>query len=156
MPAARHATGDHLRQPGLVVTTLAAFEKVLEDAHDTEGLLKVGSSLLDFRNHQSAWIRIMAKTYRDHIILVGLGHVGCGQIALLVVRGEARVSRKGLEVGTLGPGAHFGELALVTGAPRAASVVAATALTLGRLRLARMLRRYRLLEQRGGLWIYGP
>ena len=32
---------DHLRQPGLVVTTLAAFEKVLEDAHDTEGLLKV-------------------------------------------------------------------------------------------------------------------
>ena len=32
---------DHLRQPGLVVTTLAALEKVLEDASDTEALLKV-------------------------------------------------------------------------------------------------------------------
>ena len=32
---------DHLRQPGLVVTTLASLEKVLEDAHDTEALLKV-------------------------------------------------------------------------------------------------------------------
>jgi uridine kinase len=57
-----------------------------------------------------------------------------GRDLYLVVRGEARVSRKGLEVGTLGPGAHFGELALVTGAPRAASVVALTPLTLGRLR----------------------
>lgn len=57
-----------------------------------------------------------------------------GRDLYLVVRGEARVSRKGLDVGALGPGAHFGELALVTGAPRAASVVAATALTLGRLR----------------------
>ena len=32
---------DHLRQPGLVVTTLASLEKVLEDANDTEALLKV-------------------------------------------------------------------------------------------------------------------
>jgi tetratricopeptide (TPR) repeat protein len=32
---------DHLRQPGLVVTTLAALEKVLEDANDTVALLKV-------------------------------------------------------------------------------------------------------------------
>src|SRR5690606_16789154 len=32
---------DHLRQPGLVVTTLAAFEKVLEEAGDSEALLKV-------------------------------------------------------------------------------------------------------------------
>jgi CRP-like cAMP-binding protein len=57
-----------------------------------------------------------------------------GRDLYLVVRGEARVSRKGLDVGALGPGAHFGEIALVTGAPRAASVVAATALTLARLR----------------------
>ncbi|MBZ5711312.1 potassium channel family protein [Nannocystis pusilla] len=41
-----------------------------------EGLLKVGLSLFDFNNHQTAWIRIMAQTYRDHIILIGLGHVG--------------------------------------------------------------------------------
>jgi tetratricopeptide (TPR) repeat protein len=32
---------DHLRQPGLVVTTLGQLEKVLEDAHDNEALLKV-------------------------------------------------------------------------------------------------------------------
>ena len=41
-----------------------------------EGLLKIGTSLFDFNNHRQAWVRIMAETYRDHIVLIGLGHVG--------------------------------------------------------------------------------
>ncbi len=60
-----------------------------------------------------------------------------GRDLYLVFDGRARVVRKGLDVGTLGPGAHFGELGLVTGAPRAASVVAATPLTVARLPLER-------------------
>lgn len=53
-----------------------------------EGLLKVGISLLEFNNHRSAWIRIMAQTYRDHIILIGLGHVGYRVLEELLVRGR--------------------------------------------------------------------
>ncbi|MFO0602872.1 MAG: cyclic nucleotide-binding domain-containing protein [Polyangiales bacterium] len=56
-----------------------------------------------------------------------------GRDLYLVFEGRARVVRKGLEVGTLGPGSHFGELALVTGAVRAATVVAASPLTVARL-----------------------
>lgn len=53
-----------------------------------EGLLKVGLSLLDLRNHTTAWIRIMAQTYRDHIILIGLGHVGFRVLEELLARGK--------------------------------------------------------------------
>lgn len=53
-----------------------------------EGLLKVGLSLFDFRNHTTAWIRIMAQTYRDHIVLIGLGHVGYRVLEELLVRGK--------------------------------------------------------------------
>lgn len=53
-----------------------------------EGLLKVGLSLFDFNNHQTAWIRIMAQTYRDHIILIGLGHVGYRVLEELLARGR--------------------------------------------------------------------
>lgn len=53
----------------------------------------------------------------------------------LCVAGAALVSRSGLEVQRIGPGDHFGELALITGAPRAASVHA-----LGRLQLLRLTR----------------
>ncbi len=58
-----------------------------------------------------------------------------GRDLYLVFQGEASVVRKGLEVGRLGPGTHFGELALVTGARRAATVTAAVPLTVARLPL---------------------
>lgn len=53
-----------------------------------EGLLKVGLSLFDFTHHHSAWIRIMARTYHDHIILIGLGHVGFRVLEELLARGR--------------------------------------------------------------------
>lgn len=53
-----------------------------------EGLLKVGTSLLDFNNHRHAWVRIMAETYRDHIVLIGLGHVGFRVLGELLGRGR--------------------------------------------------------------------
>jgi Trk K+ transport system NAD-binding subunit len=53
-----------------------------------EGLLKVGTSLLDFNNHRQAWVRIMADTYRDHIVLIGLGHVGFRVLGELLGRGR--------------------------------------------------------------------
>jgi CRP-like cAMP-binding protein len=52
------------------------------------------------------------------------GEVGVG--FFVVESGRATVSARGREVGRLGPGDHFGEVALIVEAPRTATVVAAT------------------------------
>ncbi len=52
-----------------------------------------------------------------------------------VVSGTGRVTRGGLDLGTIGPGEHFGELALVAERARAASIVAVTRFELARLQL---------------------
>jgi CRP-like cAMP-binding protein len=44
----------------------------------------------------------------------------------VIVEGKARASRKELELATLGPGSFFGELALLDGGKRTATVVAET------------------------------
>jgi CRP-like cAMP-binding protein len=44
----------------------------------------------------------------------------------VILEGSARVSRGGEEVATLGPGDYFGEMALIDGNDRAASVFAET------------------------------
>lgn len=50
-----------------------------------------------------------------------------------VLAGRAMLRRSGVDLGPLGPGDHFGELALIAGRPRAASVYALTELRLARL-----------------------
>lgn len=50
-----------------------------------------------------------------------------GQEFVVVVEGNAEVLQDGQPVNTIGPGEFFGEIALVTGQPRTASVVATTA-----------------------------
>jgi len=52
---------------------------------------------------------------------------GSGAAAFFIIdAGEAAVSSKGVPLNTLGPGDHFGEIALIDGGPRSATVVAAT------------------------------
>ena len=51
---------------------------------------------------------------------------GTGHEAYVIVDGEAVVRRNGRDVTTFGPGDHFGELALLDGGPRTATVVAST------------------------------
>ena len=53
-----------------------------------------------------------------------------GREFIVIVNGEASVQRNGAEVNRLGPGAHFGELALLASIERNASVVALTDMTL--------------------------
>ena len=56
-----------------------------------------------------------------------------GDIFFIILSGEATVHRGKSRVSQLGPGDHFGELALLDPAPRAATVRAVTALELGTL-----------------------
>jgi CRP-like cAMP-binding protein len=46
----------------------------------------------------------------------------------VILEGEAKVQRRGRTVATLLPGDHFGEISLIDGGPRTASVIAATPL----------------------------
>ena len=47
-----------------------------------------------------------------------------GKEAFIIVEGTAHVDRSGTRVATLGIGDHFGELSLLDGGPRTATVVA--------------------------------
>ncbi|MGD0123796.1 MAG: PEP/pyruvate-binding domain-containing protein [Terriglobia bacterium] len=58
----------------------------------------------------------------ETVIVEGSG----GAAFFLIDSGQATVSRKGLELATLGPGDYFGEVALIDGGPRSATVTAAT------------------------------
>jgi pyruvate,water dikinase len=59
---------------------------------------------------------------RDTVIMEGSG----GAAFFLIDSGEAMVSSKGVQLATLGPGDYFGEIALIDGGPRSATVTAAT------------------------------
>ena len=49
-----------------------------------------------------------------------------GDALFVIIDGEAAIRRGGVEVATVGEGAHFGELAILDGEPRSATVVATT------------------------------
>jgi CRP-like cAMP-binding protein len=49
-----------------------------------------------------------------------------GDALFVILEGEAAVQHEGDEVARVGPGSYFGELAILDGAPRSATVVAAT------------------------------
>ena len=49
-----------------------------------------------------------------------------GDALFVILEGEASVQHEGDEVTRVGPGSYFGELALLDGAPRSATVVAGT------------------------------
>jgi CRP-like cAMP-binding protein len=68
-------------------------------------------------------------------IKVEPGHVLCregesGYDFFIIVEGEAKVTMGGREIATLGPSQFFGEMALLDGGPRIATVTAATPMRL--------------------------
>ena len=55
---------------------------------------------------------------------------GVGREAFIVVSGTASVTRDGVLLAEVGPGAHIGELALLDGGPRSATVTATSDMSL--------------------------
>jgi CRP/FNR family transcriptional regulator, cyclic AMP receptor protein len=74
----------------------------------------------------------LAKLFHERTVPAGTPLVTEGTMSgvgfFVVADGEARVTVGGTEVGRLGPGDHFGELALVSEAERSATVTAETQL----------------------------
>jgi phosphoenolpyruvate synthase/pyruvate phosphate dikinase len=58
----------------------------------------------------------------ETVIVEGTG----GAAFFIIESGKAMVSSKGVDIATLGPGDYFGEVALIDGGPRSATVTAAT------------------------------
>jgi pyruvate,water dikinase len=58
----------------------------------------------------------------ETVIMEGTG----GAAFFIIASGEATVSSKGVDLAILGAGQHFGEVALIDGGPRSATVTAAT------------------------------
>lgn len=74
-----------------------------------------------------------------------------GQHALVVTEGQAHVSQGGRHIGKVGPGAIVGELSLIDGRPRAASVIADTdvaGLVLDRISFRALLERMPTMAHR--------
>jgi CRP-like cAMP-binding protein len=67
------------------------------------------------------------RDFRPGTTVVRQGHMS-GIGFFIIVDGEAVVSIDGIEVATLGPGDHFGELALISNEVRTATVTAVTTL----------------------------
>ena len=80
----------------------------------------------DMDRRQSEQIARLLKERRfangEIVIREGTG----GAAFFLIDSGEAAVSSKGTPLRTLGPGDHFGEIALIDGGPRSATVTATT------------------------------
>jgi pyruvate,water dikinase len=75
---------------------------------------------------QAEQIRRLLKERRfangETVIMEGSG----GAAFFIIDSGQATVTSKGVELATLGPGDYFGEVALIDGGPRSATVTAAT------------------------------
>ena len=75
-------------------------------------------------------LRRLAKDFNERTVRAGVELVKQGEMSgidcFVIAEGEAAVKVDGREVAQLGPGDHFGELALVTEHVRSASVVALT------------------------------
>lgn len=75
-------------------------------------------------------LRKLAERFRERSFAAGTAIVEQGTMSgigfFVVADGQASVTVDGREVGTLGPGDHFGELALIAERERTATVTAAT------------------------------
>jgi CRP/FNR family cyclic AMP-dependent transcriptional regulator len=82
---------------------------------------------LERRELQEVAQSLRERTFSAGETVLTEGHAGVG--FFIIVAGEARVTVRGDERARLGPGDYFGEIALVMGGERTATVTAETDLT---------------------------
>jgi CRP/FNR family cyclic AMP-dependent transcriptional regulator len=85
-----------------------------------------------FRSCNKKELSIIAKSVDELTVAAGrvlTSEGAAAREAFVIVDGEASVTIDGSEIAKLGPGDHFGELALLDGGPRTATVTAITDLT---------------------------
>jgi pyruvate,water dikinase len=95
-------------------------------SHDPLAALQRVQLFADLDRRQAEQIARLLKlrpfSKGETVIMEGSG----GAAFFLIDSGEATVSSKGVQLATLGPGDYFGEIALIDGGPRSATVTAAT------------------------------
>jgi pyruvate,water dikinase len=96
--------------------------------HDPVAALRRVQLFADMDRRQAEQIARVVKERHfakgETVIMEGSG----GAAFFFIESGEAKVTSKGVEIATLGPGDHFGEIALIDGGPRSATVTAVTEL----------------------------
>jgi hypothetical protein len=94
--------------------------------HDPVASLRRAQFFVEMDRRQAEQIVRLLKLRRfakgETVIMEGSG----GAAFFIIDSGQATVSKKGVNVATLGPGDYFGEIALIDGGPRSATVTAAT------------------------------
>ena len=81
---------------------------------------------LDKRELQGLASSMKERVFNEGDTISAEGQSGIG--FFIIDEGEASVSVKGDERGTIGPGAYFGEIALIDDGPRSATITAKTPL----------------------------
>ena len=57
-----------------------------------EGIVRIGMLMLSKERGEKEWMKVMASTYRDHIVLCGLGHLGFRILGQLLAAKEPVVA----------------------------------------------------------------
>jgi Trk K+ transport system NAD-binding subunit len=74
------------------VLTLDAVSPLLGLVLVGEGVVRFGLLMVSRRRGEKEWMKVMASTYRNHVVLCGLGHLGFRILEQLLVRGEEVVA----------------------------------------------------------------
>ena len=118
----------YLLQCRAVTTSASRSAAPPPPARDAVGALQRVRFFADLDRRQTEQVARLLKERRfaqgETVI-----HEGSGAAAFYIIeRGEAAVSSHGATLNTLGPGDHFGDIALIDGGPRSATVTATTEL----------------------------
>jgi len=66
------------------LTLLCGFYPILGAVIIGEGVVRLALLMMSRRRGEKEWARVMASTYRDHVVLCGLGHLGFRVLEQLV------------------------------------------------------------------------
>ena len=78
--------------PNWYLSILCGFYPLIGAVLIGEGVFRLALLMTSRRRGEKEWVRIMASTYRDHVIVAGLGHLGIRVLEQLVAAGVPAVA----------------------------------------------------------------